>query len=82
MYVNRGLVTMVETESELASVLAHEIAHINKRHVASIIEKSQKVGIANSGCGSCRCISWRRRRSHSRSRQLFFGNRHNPESEV
>jgi predicted Zn-dependent protease len=46
VYINRGLITLVETESELASVLAHEIAHINKRHVASIIEKSQKVGIA------------------------------------
>jgi predicted Zn-dependent protease len=46
VYVNRGLITLVETESELASVLAHEIAHINKRHVASIIEKSQKVGMA------------------------------------
>ncbi|HEX7534645.1 MAG TPA: M48 family metalloprotease [Syntrophales bacterium] len=46
VYVNMGLITMVETESELASVLAHEIAHINKRHVASIIEKSQKVGMA------------------------------------
>ncbi len=46
VYVNRGLITLVETESELASVLAHEIGHINKRHVASIIEKSQKIGIA------------------------------------
>ena len=46
VYVNSGLITMVETESELASVLAHEIAHINKRHVASIIEKSQKVSMA------------------------------------
>jgi beta-barrel assembly-enhancing protease len=46
VYVNRGLITMVETESQLASVLAHEIGHINKRHVASIIEKSQKIGIA------------------------------------
>ena len=46
VYVNRGLITLVETESELASVLAHEIGHINKRHVASIIEKSQKVGMA------------------------------------
>ncbi|MGO9138692.1 MAG: M48 family metalloprotease [Syntrophales bacterium] len=46
VYVNRGLITMVETESQLAAVLAHEIGHINKRHVASIIEKSQKIGIA------------------------------------
>ncbi len=46
VYVNRGLITLVETESELASVLAHEIGHINKRHVASIIDKSQKIGMA------------------------------------
>ena len=46
VYVNRGLITMVETESELSAVLAHEIAHVNARHIASIIEKSQKVGIA------------------------------------
>ncbi len=46
VYVNRGLINMVERESELASVLAHEIAHVNARHIASIIEKSQKVGIA------------------------------------
>ncbi|HET6461430.1 MAG TPA: M48 family metalloprotease [Syntrophales bacterium] len=46
VYVNTGLITMVETESELAAVLAHEISHINKRHVASIIDKSQKIGMA------------------------------------
>ncbi len=46
VYVNRGLINMVEKESELASVLGHEIAHVNARHIASIIEKSQKVGIA------------------------------------
>lgn len=46
VYVNRGLITLVETESELASVLAHEIGHINKRHVANMIEKSQKIGMA------------------------------------
>lgn len=46
VYVNRGLITLVEKESELAAVLAHEIAHVNARHIASIIEKSQKIGIA------------------------------------
>lgn len=46
VYVNRGLITLVEKESELAAVLAHEIAHVNARHIANIIEKSQKVGIA------------------------------------
>jgi len=47
VYVNRGLINLVENESELASVLAHEIAHVNSRHIADIIEKSKKVNIAS-----------------------------------
>lgn len=46
VYVNKGLINLVENESELAGVLAHEIAHINARHIAAIIEKSTKVNIA------------------------------------
>ncbi|MCX5854146.1 MAG: M48 family metalloprotease, partial [Deltaproteobacteria bacterium] len=29
VYVNRGLINIVENESELAGILAHEIAHVN-----------------------------------------------------
>ncbi len=46
IYVNTGLITLVGNESELASVLAHEIAHVNARHIADIIAKSQKVSVA------------------------------------
>lgn len=46
IYVNKGLITTVENEAQLAGVIAHEIAHANARHVASIIEKSQKLNIA------------------------------------
>ena len=46
IYVNKGLITAVENEAQLAGVIAHEIAHANARHVASIIEKSQKLNIA------------------------------------
>ncbi len=46
IYVNKGLITAVENEAQLAGVLAHEIAHANARHVASIISKSQKLNIA------------------------------------
>lgn len=46
VYVNRGLLNLVDKESELAGILAHEIAHVNARHIASIIEKSQKLGVA------------------------------------
>lgn len=46
VYINQGLLTLVESESELAGVLAHEIAHINARHIADAIEKSKKLSIA------------------------------------
>ncbi len=46
IYVNKGLISSVENEAQLAGVIAHEIAHANARHVASIIEKSQKINIA------------------------------------
>jgi beta-barrel assembly-enhancing protease len=46
VYVYQGLINLVETESELAGVLAHEIAHVNARHIASIAEKSGKISIA------------------------------------
>ena len=46
IYINKGLMTAVENEAQMAGVIAHEIAHANARHVASIIEKSQKLNIA------------------------------------
>ncbi|MFH1081528.1 MAG: M48 family metalloprotease [Pseudomonadota bacterium] len=46
VYVFQGLINLVETESELAGVLAHEIAHVNARHIASMAEKSGKMSIA------------------------------------
>jgi predicted Zn-dependent protease len=46
IYINKGLITVVENEAQLAGVMAHELAHANSRHVASIIEKSKKLNIA------------------------------------
>lgn len=37
--INTGLFLYAETESELASVLAHEIAHITQRHLARMLEQ-------------------------------------------
>lgn len=45
VYVFRGLINLVETESELAGVLAHEIAHVNSRHIAEITRKSGRINI-------------------------------------
>ena len=40
MYVNRGLLELVDTESQLAGVLAHEIAHVALRHGTNQASKS------------------------------------------
>ncbi len=41
--VHTGLVTTAETESELASVLAHEIAHVTQRHIARLFGQQQQM---------------------------------------
>ncbi|MBN2539078.1 MAG: M48 family metalloprotease [Deltaproteobacteria bacterium] len=46
VYVYSGLIELTENESQLASVLAHEIGHIKARHIAQTIENSQKINIA------------------------------------
>jgi len=40
-----GLVTTAETESELAAVLAHEIAHVSQRHLMRAIEDQQQLAV-------------------------------------
>ena len=40
-----GLFLETETESELAGVLAHEIAHVSQRHISRMIAKQQKATI-------------------------------------
>ncbi len=46
VYVNMGLITLVENESQLAGVLSHEISHVYARHIADIVGKSQKINKA------------------------------------
>jgi len=43
--VNAGLILTSENESELAGVLAHEIAHVTQRHIARSIYDSQRTSI-------------------------------------
>ncbi len=40
--INTGLVAAADNESELASVLAHEIAHVTQRHLARRMESQQQ----------------------------------------
>ncbi|MEM7562433.1 MAG: M48 family metalloprotease, partial [Pseudomonadota bacterium] len=41
--INRGLITASQTEHQLASVMAHEIAHVRLRHGLDLLEKSKDV---------------------------------------
>lgn len=40
--IHTGLIVEADSESELASVMAHEIAHVTQRHLARSIEARQK----------------------------------------
>lgn len=40
--INSGLVTTAESESELASVIAHEIGHVTQRHIARGMTQSSQ----------------------------------------
>ena len=43
--VNTGLLTLADSESELAAVLAHEIAHVSQRHIARMAGQEQQLQI-------------------------------------
>lgn len=43
--VNAGLITASESESELASVIAHEIAHVTQRHMARAFEAQDNLNL-------------------------------------
>jgi predicted Zn-dependent protease len=46
--VHAGLIEATKTESELAGVLAHEIAHVTQRHIARAIFDSQRTSMASA----------------------------------
>jgi len=45
IFVNTGLLLAMNNESEVAGVLAHEMAHVTQRHIARRIENSKVVGL-------------------------------------
>lgn len=45
--VNAGLITATDSESELASVLAHEISHVTQHHVARAIYDNQRTSLVS-----------------------------------
>ena len=46
IFINSGLIAAMDNEEELAGILAHEIAHVNARHISQRIERSKRIGWA------------------------------------
>lgn len=46
VYLNTGLILKMQSESELAAVIAHEFAHVTERHLAKNIQRSKYLNIA------------------------------------
>jgi predicted Zn-dependent protease len=45
--VHTGLLLAAQTESEVASVLAHEVSHVSQRHIARMIGKQEQYSVVN-----------------------------------
>jgi len=43
--IHSGLILKTRSESELASVLAHEIAHVTQRHIARTVEATERLSV-------------------------------------
>jgi len=49
VFMNRGLIEIMDGEGELAAILAHEIAHVQSRHIAQRMARAQKLSLAALG---------------------------------
>lgn len=53
IYIHSGLLSVMEKEEDLAGILGHEIAHVSCRHIAELVDRSKKVGLATlAGLGA------------------------------
>jgi len=48
VFINSGLIETMDNEDELVGVMAHEIGHVVRRHIADSIDKGTKVGIGTA----------------------------------
>jgi predicted Zn-dependent protease len=62
--VNTGLILLAQTESELASVLGHEITHVTQHHIARSIDAQRDALLAQLGALAAAVLA---SRSHSAS---------------
>lgn len=52
IYVSRGLLTLANSEAELAAVLGHEIGHVTARHAAARMSQGFVVGLGAAVLGA------------------------------
>lgn len=52
IYISRGLLTLANSEAELAAVLGHEIAHVTARHAAERMSQGFVVGLGAAVLGA------------------------------
>lgn len=45
IYVHSGLIKAMQSEAELAAVMAHELAHVTERHLAANIERQPTINL-------------------------------------
>ncbi|HYT47029.1 MAG TPA: M48 family metallopeptidase [Burkholderiales bacterium] len=69
IFVTRGLVQRMRSESELAGVLAHEIAHVLRKHHLKAIQKSARTGLA----GEALTHALKNSRPEARDKLIGFG---------
>lgn len=72
IYVTRGLLTWLNSEAELAGVIAHEIAHLTEDHVAEVREalRAAEQGAGTGSQGGPSADTEARLRAHSRENEL------------
>ncbi|MFO8082743.1 MAG: M48 family metalloprotease [Desulfobacterales bacterium] len=46
IFIYRGLIEAMDSEDELAGIIAHEIAHVQCRHISDKIDRSSKLNLA------------------------------------
>jgi len=90
IFFNAGLIEIVNSEDELVSVLAHEIGHIVKRHLASRVEKGTYSGIASLGValaaiafgGAAAPVLFTGALATGQSFNLYFSRQHEEEADL
>lgn len=69
IFVTRGLVAQMKSESELAGVLAHEIAHVLRKHHLKAIQKGAQTALA----GEALSTAIKSSNSAARDKLISFG---------